>query len=274
MSSIMVYHHLGLGDHMMCHGIVREYCKRYNRVGIFTLDRNYASVFFMFRDIKNLDVIRGSDVDAKKFIAEKTTDFPHFIYDSAVVLGFHNLDRNSGELLENQFYKIAQVNLSKKWDGFHVDRDLETEKKLYEKVAPKVPYVFLHEDTKRSYLIDRKLIDKKYQIFIPDPQLASDCFGFCTIIEKAAEIHVIDSSFMFMLDCLAYNALGQKLFVHRYSRENEDWKLPKLKKNWKIINAENWHVGFLKYLRRRLIEHKVRLSLKISPIVEKPIQIA
>lgn len=273
MSSIVIYHHLGLGDHFMCHGIVREYAKTHTRVGIFTLERNYPSVAFMFRDLKNVDVIKGTDVEAKKYIAEKTVSFPHHRYDSALILGFGVLDRNSGELLENQFYAMAGVDLSKKWSSFHVNRDSDAEQELFNKVAPRKPYVFLHEDIRRSYLIDRGLIDPKYTIVTPDPALAPNSFDYCSIIEQASEIHVIDSSFMFLIDCLPYDASHQGLVVHRYARENEDWKLPALGKNWKIINIENWHTGFLKYIRRRITEYKGRIQSKIFPI-RKDVEIA
>gem|GEM_PF-716646 len=273
MSSVIIYHHLGLGDHFMCHGIVREYAKRYDRVGIFTLERNYPSVAFMFRDLKNIDVIKGSDIEAKKFIAEKTLSFPHYTYDSALILGFEKLDRNSGTLLENQFYAMADVPLAKKWSSFYVERDFTKEQELFIKIQPKKPYVFLHEDTRRDYTIDHKFIGPQFTIITPDPTLAQNSFDYCSIIEQAVEIHVIDSSFMFMLDCLKYNAPQQKLYVHRYARENEDWKLPTLGKNWKIINIENWHIGFLKYLRRRITEYKGRIILKLSPI-KKDVEIA
>jgi hypothetical protein len=257
----------------MCHGIVREYAKTHERIGVFTLERNYPSVAFMFRDLTNVDVIRGTDVDAKKFIAEKTLVFPHYTYDTALVLGFDRLDRNSGELLENQFYTMAGIDLSKKWDSFHVDRDSASERNLFDRVSPQKPYVFLHEDIRRSYLIDRRLIDKKYTIVTPDPTLAPNSFDYCSIIEQAAEIHVIDSSFMFLIDCLPYDSSQQKLVVHRYARENEDWKLPTLGKNWKIINIENWHIGFLRFLRRRITEYKGRIRSKLFPI-QKSVEIA
>ena len=257
----------------MCHGIVREYAKTHERVGIFTLERNYPSVAFMFRDLKNVDVIKGTDTAAKKFIADKNITFPYFTYDSALILGFGVLDRNSGELLENQFYSMANIDLSKKWDSFHIDRDSAAEQTLFDKVQPRKPYVFLHEDIRRSYLIDRQLIDRKYTIVTPDPTMASNSFDYCSIIEQAEEIHVIDSSFMFMIDCLPYDSSHQKLIVHRYARENEDWKLPTLGKKWRIINIENWHIGFLKYLRRRLTEYKGRVKAKLFPIT-KEVEIA
>jgi hypothetical protein len=68
------------------------------------------------------------------------------------------------------------------------------------------------------------------------PGLTDNLFDFCDVIEKAEEIHVIDSSFMFLIDCLPYEAPNQKLFVHRYARPNAAWNLPILKKPWVILN--------------------------------------
>ncbi len=234
MSTILIHHHPGLGDHIMCHGIVREYAKKYGRVGLLALPRNFASVNFMYRDISNLAVISATEAEAKEFVAENARA-GGLGFEEIKVIGFEHLDRTSGVPLQKQLYRIAEVTLSKTWDNFFVARDIARERALYEKVAPNGDYIFLHEDAPRNYRIERKLIDKKFKIVEPNEKLTDNIFDYCSVIEKAKEIHVIDSSFMFLIDCLAYNAPGQKLYVHRYARENEMWKLPVLKKNWKIL---------------------------------------
>ena len=60
------------------------------------------------------------------------------------------------------------------------------------------------------------------------------------VIEKAAEIHVIDSSFLSLIDCLQYENKSQKLYFHKYAREygkqkNNEWVYPVLRKDWQII---------------------------------------
>ncbi len=222
----------------MCHGIIREYAKRYHKVGLFSHAHNYPSVAFMFRDLPNVTVIKGNDDFARAYIKENQEKNGPEKYDEVKTIGFENLDRTSGELLERQFYKTAGVDLHKIWTGFYVDRDFTKEKNLFQTSVPKTDYVFIHEDTPRKYLIKRELLNKNYAIFTPSAELAENFFDYCTIIEKAKEIHVIDSSFMFLIDCLEYTNPDQKLFVHRYSRENEQWKLPILKKNWHILTLE------------------------------------
>lgn len=235
---MLLYHHLGLGDHLMCHGIVREYCKKYERVAIFSYPHNYASVSFMYRDLKNITIIKGDDVFAKKFISDNVSKLGRDKYDQVKLLGFQYLDRNLGIPLEKQFYQIAGVDLAKKWDNFFIERDLERERALFKQAALSGEYVFLHEDIARNYKIDRKKLIKKYGIFTPYKKLTENIFDYCTIIEKAKEIHVIDSSFMFLVDSLKYDNPEQKLYIHRYSRENNEWQLPILKKDWHILTPE------------------------------------
>jgi len=242
MSSIFLHMHLGLGDHIICHGIVREYCKKYDRVGIFCHPHNYQSVSFMYRDLKNLEIMQGSEKDAREFARQGGRGNKH-AFDEMKIVGFENLDGNSGELFEKQFYRLAGVDFSKKWDSFFVERDREREEVLWEKVAPRGEYVFLHEDSPRNYRIERRMIDSRYPIVTANPKTASNAFDYCTVIERAKEIHVIDSSFMFLVDCLSYRNPDQKLYVHRYARENTAWKLPVLKKDWEILTLASTENG-------------------------------
>lgn len=241
MSSVLLYHHLGLGDHIMCHGIVREYCKNYDEVTIFSKPHNYVSVAFMYRDIKNLTIIEGEDIFAEKFIRQNSLK-----YSAVVRVGFEGLDRNSGVPLEWQFYKLAGVPFEKKWSSFFIERDLGREQSLSRQLAPKNGYAFVHEDSGRHFLINRKMISPDYEILSPDIKLTDNIFDYCGIIEKAKEIHVIDSSFMFLIDCLEYDNPAQKLYIHRYSRENNGWQLPILKRDWHILNEDYGKIEPLK----------------------------
>ena len=264
MSNILLLHHLGLGDHIMCHGIVREYCKKYRAVTILSLPRNHNSVSFMYRDLKNLMIVTVNDTFTESSIFFNKSKLELDKYDSIKIIGFEYLNRQSGEPLEKQFYRIAGVNIEKKWNNFFVQRDLEREGVLFKQTAPQKDYVFLHEDISKNYRINRGKINKKYELYTPTEKLTGNIFDYCTIIERAKEIHVIDSSFMFLIDCLKYKNLDQKLYIHRYARENADWKLPILRKKWEIINMENYHLGFIRYVRRRLTEYKGRLISKLT----------
>jgi len=254
MSSVLVYLHLGLGDHLMCHGIIREYAKKYSRVALFALPHNYESVAFMFRDLPNVEIIKADDAGARKFIEENKTKAAGERFDEVKIIGFEFLDRASGIPVEKQFYKIAGVPFEKKWDSFYVERDLAKEQALFDKIAPKSDYIFLHEDASRGYGVNRKRVRSDLPIIVADPKVAPNMFDYCTIIERAKEIHVFDSSFMFLVDCLQYSAPDQKLFIHRYARSNPTWKLPIMKKDWHILLVRNYGYGVIRYVYERLFQ--------------------
>jgi len=52
------------------------------------------------------------------------------------------------------------------------------------------------------------------------------------MIENAAEIHCIESSFLFLSDSIQTNG---KLFSHRHARPLYDYTIPNMKKEWKIL---------------------------------------
>lgn len=232
MSSILIYHPLGLGDHIVCCGIVREYCKRYDRVGLFCNPQNEPSVAFMYRDLTNLHVhsIR-SHREAGRFIFWNVRLPWRHQYDS--VLRISSFDVESGIKYERQMYKFAELPLEAMWDSFYVERDRERERVLSQKIHAAEPYIFLHDDAR--YPTNSEKISSSLPIIRPDENLTDNIFDYCSVLECAEEIHVIDSSFMFLVDCLPYENPHQRLVVHRYARENMAWNLPVLKKNWEIL---------------------------------------
>lgn len=263
MSSILLYHHLGLGDHIMCHGIVREYCKKYEKVAIFCLPHNLPTVSFMFRDLANLTILKADSSYPKKFTDQKISQFEKLNYDEIKIIGYQNLNKDGNTPLEMQFYQLAGIPFNKKWDSFYVERDSEKERALFDRVVPRGDYAFVHEDAPRNFVINKEFICKDCAVIIADQSHTDNIIDYCTVIEKAKEIHVIDSCFMFLIDFLPYNNPDQKLFVHRYSRENHEWLLPVLKKDWHIIIQRNDNEGPLKAILRILLGNNNTIIRKI-----------
>ena len=232
MSSILIYHPLGLGDHIVCNGLVREQCKRFGQVGLFCFPNSEPSVSFMYRDLNNfsLHVIR-SHKDAERFSLRNRFMWRDTHYDSILHVG--SFDVESGIRYERQMYKMAELPLEAMWNSFYVKRDTGREHALSQKMHAKERYVFLHDDAR--YPINPKKISSTLPILRPDTSLTDNIFDYCDVLEQAEEIHVMDSSFMFLVDCLPYTNPHQRLFVHRYARENMEWNLPILKKDWEII---------------------------------------
>lgn len=232
MSSVLVYHPVGLGDHIACSGIVREYAKTHERVGLFCVEQNYPSVSHLYRDLSQVKIhaVRSHN-DVRRFRILNTLQLSSHHYDRVVVV--RSFDEESGIQYEKQFYHSASLPLKKMWDNFFVERNAESEKILWEKAKLNEPFVFVHDDARFPLPAERL---PKLPLFRPDLSLTKDIFDYCEVLEKAQEIHVVDSSFMFLIDCLEYTNPAQKLFVHRYARPNMPWNLPILQKNWTILH--------------------------------------
>lgn len=203
---IYIYQHMGLGDHILCHGIIRYYCEKHKDVTLFVKPHNYKTVSFMFRDIKNLNYILGNDEFVKEYISKNN------IRDSVVIVG-HGLNMTDNFIL--QFYQNANVPISYKNSKFFIQRNIDKEKELFNSLdINNTEYIFLHcKGSGGDYYskILKKYLNPKYKIIQPE---SNDFFDWIYTIENAKEIHCINSSFMCLIDCL--NIQNIPLYSHNY----------------------------------------------------------
>lgn len=232
MSSIFFDDHNGLGDEILCNGLVRELCKEHDRVGIFCLKRSYPTVSFMYRDLKNLRIhVPDSHREIAWFPLFNFFRFGNDHYDIVRITG--EIDLECSIRFDRQYYQLAGVTFEKKWDSFYVERDMKREENLLKKIGISEPYQFVHDDSR--FPLDRSRISPALPVLEPTKGLSDNVFDFCTAIERATEIHVVDSSFINLIDLLPYKNDAQQLYKHQYARTNPAWHSPLLKKAWTIL---------------------------------------
>ena len=58
MNSIVIHHHLGLGDHIDCNGMVRYFSELYNEnmIQIFSKPQYFEMIEYMYRDNDRINV--------------------------------------------------------------------------------------------------------------------------------------------------------------------------------------------------------------------------
>lgn len=95
--------------------------------------------------------------------------------------------------------------------------------------VPSAPYIFLHDDRNRIMEIHKRLPG----LTIIRPTFGKTVLAYKDLIEKAAQVHVIDSTFFHLAEQLMPR--GQ-LFLHRYARYFEAPKHDYLTKHqWEIV---------------------------------------
>lgn len=202
-----IYHHLGLGDHIICNGLVRSLINPNENYSMFVKSHNLTSVKFMYRDLPNLSFIVGDDFFVSMFISENKINNQNLIK-----IGFTNQQPKIE--FDEQFYLQKNLPFSYRWDKFYVDRDLDRETQIFNHYnVEDGNYVFLHEDVSRNYVINRShIIHNNLQIIEPIKDLTDNIFDYCLLMEKSIESHFIDSSFRLVFDSLKLR--NSNLFYH------------------------------------------------------------
>ena len=217
---IYLYHHLGLGDHISCHGIVRTYCELYDKVYLFVKPHYYDNIKYMYNDLSNLELIPKDDKEVNEFLIQNN------ILNVKKVSTF-----NDFENFEYQFYKMANVPIEFKHSKFFINRDIQKEKEIFKKLGLKEKeYIFVHDG---GYQLKEELINTELQIIKPD---GFPIFDMMYIIENAKEIHCIDSCFICLVDCMELDP-NIKLYNHRYIRQYPEYIKLYTDKKWEEFRA-------------------------------------
>ena len=199
-----IYHHLGLGDHIICNGMVRHYKEIYGKVTVFCKPHNYENVKYMYRDDEDITVLPvGEDWDVNVYI------FENKISKDVIKIGFDKLMNYPMTKFDESFYKIAEIPFEYRFSKFSFLRDLKTENKAFNFVNPNnEEYIFVHGNVDRNKIrTDLKIIENPIKFGV---------FDILKIIENATEVHIMESS----IKCLVNSYIFEKpsFYYHQYIR--------------------------------------------------------
>lgn len=202
-----IYHHLGLGDHIICNGLVRSLIKNDENYKMFVKSHNLTSVSFMYRDLVNLSFIEGDDQYTNYYIQSNNIN-----QNDLIIAGFY-IHPNSIDF-DDSFYLQNNIDFSERWSSFKVVRDIESEMELFKKYnIIEGEYVFIHDDHERNLFINEDyIINKNLKIIRPQKELTNNIFDYCYLMEKSSESHFMDSSFKLVFDSLELR--NTNIFYH------------------------------------------------------------
>jgi hypothetical protein len=208
-----------MGDHIICAGIYRNLSLENDLIIIPTTLTNLGNLKQLLSGVSNSRIqLYKSSYD--NLIMDAHAVLLNKLKFGVLRLGYSGRDFfvNPKMRLDENFYMQAGVNLSERWDSFKIERDYERESQLFDLLVPKDgPYIFLHEDPTRNFIIDRTKLPINIPIVKPDPSLSKQftVFDYLKIIENSTEIHCIESSFCALIESMQYDI---PKFAHRYAR--------------------------------------------------------
>lgn len=215
---IVILSFLGLGDLLVCSPIFRQKANEYSTVIVPASGRYKKTAMHLFRDRANIfvqsfpDEINHSGQIVQQIFLKK--------------FGFHTLrlGRFESEYLQEPgiradeyFYKQANLNFDTRWTEFQFVRDYSRERHLEAIFGiDDKPFIFLHQDKLRGMEVDIRTLSPGLRIVEPNPSLKEfTLLDYIGIIERATEIHCIESSFSALIESLSVDI---PKYIHRYSR--------------------------------------------------------
>ena len=246
--------HLGLGDHIICNGLVRYFCEKHIDVVLFCSSICYENVKYMFRDLKNLEVISFkyqpgiyeftfddgrkvrydnlADVEILSFLQKNKVKFE----EDGINIVFDGLGKFNTRI-DLAFYQMHGFDPSFRIDNFYCERNDEHEDFVFQHLNPKnEKYIFVVDDDKHHFgplVIDESILPKDYKIIKYDKTLNYDdsrflMFNYRKILENAEEVHMFQSAFSEFVNSIRLKK--PKIYLHLYLRDYTDG-LPILTKN-------------------------------------------
>jgi hypothetical protein len=190
----MVYHHLGLGDHFVCNGLVRAVLEqtKAKRLYLPTKENNMVTVQQMYSDdsrIVCLPVRTDNDV----FSLPENSHTNGFIR-----AGFEKATNFEWDV---SFYKSVNLPWEIRWSKFSCNRNRESEKVLesFLKISKGDKFVLVHDQGSFEQYPIEVATDLRIVKVMPYTRSMLD---WCGLAEKAEEVHCTDSSFVHLAQCL------------------------------------------------------------------------
>lgn len=212
---LFVYHHLGLGDMIHCNGMVRYLLDRLNAdrtVNVFCKVRNLGMTQWMYRDEPRIRLLPIEDgVRELTFVQRTLRNHRSRNFLAVGHRALRSLERAYPKAFYDElFYRQVGLPYSIRYDWCYWQRDLTEEERVYEKLAPDAPYAFVHDDASRGFSIDTSTIG----MAVVRNDITESIFHLGLLLERAAEVHCMESSIRCMLESLDMDNCN--LFYHNF----------------------------------------------------------
>jgi hypothetical protein len=222
-----IYHHLGLGDHIICNGIVRHYRETYGEVTVFCKPHYFTNVEYMYRDDNNIIILPiGKDSDVCNYINQNN------LHSDLIMVGFDKLGLYNSKTFDEGFYNTINLPFLFRFSKFKFERNSEKELEVYNELNPNnEPYIYVHDDKERGFEIDVNKININLKIIENDKRFLM--FDMLKIIENATEVHSMQTGMKDLINSFKFDK--PKFYLHWYVRPyNDDYDTVGLNKFTKI----------------------------------------
>jgi hypothetical protein len=222
MNKCFIFSGCGIGDHFIINGIVNVYSEMFQEVYLSCEPQKLNFLTSLYKE--NTKVI---PVPLQYAHTSKTDELKNFILDK-YFLNLHLVDQgiHHNPTYQHKMYSLAKLPFEVKYSHFKLPFNPNSIN-LYNQIIKHDSYCLINNICsagKFDYPVNSNL--PKYYL---EPGITENILDFQTIIEKATEIHTLDTSFYHFIDNLNLQA---KLY-HHHVRHPKDI-------NWDIYISPKW----------------------------------
>lgn len=217
-NSIIVHHHLGLGDHIICNGLVRYILKHASPSCLWLVTKNKYG--------NNVKAMYSDEPRIKILPVQHDQDLYNMPYDwSNIRLIRAGFEKCINSQFDKSMYDSVGVPFNERWDSFYIKRNHTVEEKLLAELNLPEKFSLVH-DVSSVGKYDLKINTDLPIIRVRHTSSESSMFDWMCVVERATEVHCIDSSFIHLVESMS--RLSGKLFYHmckvndiEFSRKHE-----------------------------------------------------
>ena len=230
-SEFILHHHLGLGDSIVCNGLVNYLSKQYLRVYLPVKESIFETIKYLYSENEKVTLFKISN-------EKREEDIYNFAVKNDLNIlrvGYSNIKDVPFNLA---FYKQLNLPYRYTYKYFHLPMSINKEMQLkdhlvkYYKVNAS-SYSLVHNEYQwpgGTFELDK--VDEKNTIFVTkESDLFKNLLLYRKLIEDAKSIHCINGSFLHLVERIKTDA---KLYYH-HVRKN---KLH-LGNNWTYVDYED-----------------------------------
>jgi len=202
-NTLFIHHHLGLGDHVVCNGMVRFCLKNlgFSKVRVVVKNKYVDSVSEMYRDEKD---IQFQPVETDSDFYSLPLEWNRV---KLVRAGFEKCRRIDWAV---SLYDSVGIPFDERWNSFYYERNKQEEEKLAAAVNPPEKFALVHNVSSIGKF-DLKL-DTDLPVVNVTPVDGFGVFSWLGMVERAEEVHCIDSSFAHIVE--SFDGINQNLNFH------------------------------------------------------------
>ena len=222
--SFILYHHLGLGDSVVCNGMANYLTKHYSKIYIPSPSPYYKMIKHLYKNNSKIEIFEISNGNRDNFIY-------NFSFEKKLQILKVGFEKVGKKHFNKAFYRQLNLPYSYSFKYFSLPEDSRSIELSYDLInrskIDKNNYSLIHKESHDNNL-QLKLMNNQNRIFVTkNTDKFKNIFLYNDLIKNAKEIHCINSSFLHLVERVDTSA---KLFFHNI-RGGRVF----LKNNWKII---------------------------------------